>query len=496
MKKITLILFLIFNISLAQIVAPWGQDFNGIVAGGDNSAITDGWYQWVNGPYDANDDIWSGWALNPNLAPGSNGEYTLYHDDDEPSSGTVDNYFITPVLDCTELTNPILRYTEWGVWQSYYYFHGVYYSEDYNGSNAEDATWVELTQGEAPTSPTMRQFNIPSSTTAIAFRYQGDWADNWLIDDIQVIDGPEPVDPLTVPTIDVNGITYNVSVMNDFLEFSVDGDWDFSGIETDFDSTIEIAPVSSSSYSSDYPNATHVKFEDGFEFFLGFQNSEYTFHGERSIINTAYESPLIMHTYPFNVGDNHNDSVSDEPFDCTNCPPYMERDDAVQTVGVSSGSVTMPNGVVVEDVILVHTTRTFTDGQVGSSPCITTLDMWHWWADGFAIPIVQTSIMGSTGQCPANDVLVTKFIDGALSLNSFDILEMVLFPNPADTNYVTIQSPVDGIKEVEVFDIVGKRVINTNLISDSLEIGELNPGVYMIKVTVENQSKVSKLIIK
>ena len=188
MKKITLLLILLtFNFSLAQIVAPWGQDFNTIEAGGDNSAITDGWYQWAAAEYETNGtDIWYGWSLNPNLAPGSNGEYTLYHDDDVPDTGVVDNYFITPLLDCTQLTEPALRFTEWGTWQSYYYFHGVYYSEDYDGTNAETATWVELAQGAAPTEPTNVEFSIPSSTTAIAWRYGGNYADNWLIDNIEV----------------------------------------------------------------------------------------------------------------------------------------------------------------------------------------------------------------------------------------------------------------------------------------------------------------------
>ena len=98
----------------------------------------------------------------------------------------MDNYFITPLLDCTQLTEPALRFTEWGTWQSYYYFHGVYYSEDYDGTNAETATWVELAQGAAPTEPTNVEFSIPSSTTAIAWRYGGNYADNWLIDNIEV----------------------------------------------------------------------------------------------------------------------------------------------------------------------------------------------------------------------------------------------------------------------------------------------------------------------
>ena len=99
----------------------------------------------------------------------------------------------------------------------------------------------------------------------------------------------------------------------------------------------------------------------------------------------------------------------------------------------------------------------------------------------------------SDGKFIGDDVAIDS---NSLSTNDFENLNISIYPNPVDGNYVTIQTPINGVKEVEVFDILGKRVINTNLISDSLDISELNPGVYMVKVTVENQSKVSKLIIK
>ena len=102
--------------------------------------------------------------------------------------------------------------------------------------------------------------------------------------------------------------------------------------------------------------------------------------------------------------------------------------------------------------------------------------------------------------CVSNDSFVLQMdsfvVEGTLGVNDINSLEMSLYPNPVDGNYVTIQTPVNGVKEVQVFDILGKRVINTNLVSDSLEISELNPGVYVVKVTIENQTNTSKLIIK
>ena len=57
-----------------------------------------------------------------------------------------------------------------------------------------------------------------------------------------------------------------------------------------------------------------------------------------------------------------------------------------------------------------------------------------------------------------------------------------------------------GASETVYYMMTKPEIVNietwSNLFSDSLDISELNSGVYMVKVTVENQSKVSKLIIK
>jgi len=83
-----------------------------------------------------------------------------------------------------------------------------------------------------------------------------------------------------------------------------------------------------------------------------------------------------------------------------------------------------------------------------------------------------------------------------LSVNDFDLSNLKIYPNPVNGNYVTIQSPISGDKNVEVYDITGKRLINTILNSDKLDISSVSSGVYLVKVTVQGQSKVSKLVIR
>ena len=192
MKKITFLsLFLLFaQVAMSQAVAPYNQDFNGIVAGGDNSSIVANWNQYSYGGQTTDGDIWNGWSLNPGLAPSSDA-YTLYHADDDVAAGVVDNWFVLH-LDCTSLDEVPFSYDEFQTYAaSWYYFHGVYTSEDYDAALGDagtqpNGTWTLLREGAATTTPTTQSFTLPSTTTAIAFRYQGDYADNWFIDNVSV----------------------------------------------------------------------------------------------------------------------------------------------------------------------------------------------------------------------------------------------------------------------------------------------------------------------
>ena len=83
-----------------------------------------------------------------------------------------------------------------------------------------------------------------------------------------------------------------------------------------------------------------------------------------------------------------------------------------------------------------------------------------------------------------------------LSTVDISVLDMIIYPNPSNGSYVTIQTPVNGVKYVEVFDITGKRLINTSLSADTLDVSSISSGMYLVKVTIEGQSKISKLMIR
>ncbi len=83
--------------------------------------------------------------------------------------------------------------------------------------------------------------------------------------------------------------------------------------------------------------------------------------------------------------------------------------------------------------------------------------------------------------------------------NSSSVIEgLNLYPNPVYNGKITITTKNDGEKEIIIFDLLGKKVIQTNLNANSreLNISSLIPGVYIIKINEQNSSATRKLIVR
>ena len=70
------------------------------------------------------------------------------------------------------------------------------------------------------------------------------------------------------------------------------------------------------------------------------------------------------------------------------------------------------------------------------------------------------------------------------------------YPNPVSNGkiYITSKSTVD--KEVTIFDVLGKKVLQATLTNKELNIGSISPGVYIIKIKEGDATATRKLIVK
>lgn len=247
-----------------------------------------------------------------------------------------------------------------------------------------------------------------------------------------ILSGITLAQTLQSPNIPSEGVVYETKTLDAYLSISDQGPWDFSSFNPVDESDIEMVPISGTSAFSQYPNATHVKtYTSGSQLVVqypGFTETGYTYNGENSIIQTNYSTPLIIHPYPFSVGDTHSDGIYDVPFTCNGCPPSMYRDHEITSEAVASGSVTMPDGSIYENVVLVNHLAVFTDGQTGSSPCVITRESSFLWAQDLGIPLVETFYQSYGAFCPPlSDEQFTRFYSGQ-SLIVDDCPELYTLP--------------------------------------------------------------------
>ena len=82
---------------------------------------------------------------------------------------------------------------------------------------------------------------------------------------------------------------------------------------------------------------------------------------------------------------------------------------------------------------------------------------------------------------------------GTLSVNQNSIGEVKVFPNPCSSEFVYITSSSQENKNIEIFNILGKNVLNTT-ITDRINVSSLDSGVYLLKITEGDNLLMKKLV--
>lgn len=70
------------------------------------------------------------------------------------------------------------------------------------------------------------------------------------------------------------------------------------------------------------------------------------------------------------------------------------------------------------------------------------------------------------------------------------------YPNPVSDGKIFISSKSMQNKDVAIYDVLGKRVMQTTMTSKELNVSSLSPGVYIIKIKEGDATVTRKLIIK
>jgi len=82
-----------------------------------------------------------------------------------------------------------------------------------------------------------------------------------------------------------------------------------------------------------------------------------------------------------------------------------------------------------------------------------------------------------------------------LGVKENQIAGLNIYPNPVTNGKFFISTDANSEKSVAIFDVLGKQVVKTTA-TESVNVSNLNAGVYIVKITEEGKTATRKLIIK
>lgn len=151
-------------------------------------------------------------------------------------------------------------------------------------------------------------------------------------------------------------------------------------------------------------------------------------------------------------------------------------------------------------------TETFSTGQnyeFGDGADVSDIRTTFFGADYIDTVIPDTQISGLVGLAaefngsPQIYPRSLADIDVNLSINDIETNKFSVYPNPVRDGIFNIQSVNSEKINVEIYNILGKKVIELNEIDyKTINVNMLQSGVYLVKINQNSQSTTQKLIIK
>ena len=118
---------------------------------------------------------------------------------------------------------------------------------------------------------------------------------------------------------------------------------------------------------------------------------------------------------------------------------------------------------------------------------------------GFVIRQAGTSTAG-TGNVEIDEIRVgttfSSVTPSSLKINQNSIAGLEIYPNPVTGNILNIETAANETKTVAIFDVLGKQVLNVSTDTTTVNVGNLNAGVYIVKITEEGKTATRKLVVR
>ncbi len=83
-----------------------------------------------------------------------------------------------------------------------------------------------------------------------------------------------------------------------------------------------------------------------------------------------------------------------------------------------------------------------------------------------------------------------------LNSSQNEIAGLKVYPNPVSNGVLHVESNMNLEKTISLFDVLGKEVIKTTTSNTTINIANLNSGIYIVKITEGGKTATNKLVVK
>jgi len=118
---------------------------------------------------------------------------------------------------------------------------------------------------------------------------------------------------------------------------------------------------------------------------------------------------------------------------------------------------------------------------------------------GSAIPTVAKDIVGLVAQNGTSYTFAARdladFQDVA-AVGENSIKGFAMYPNPVNNGVLTITTLQNAEKNIQIFNILGKQVLTKTITGETVNVANLNAGIYLIRVEEAENFTTRKLVIR
>ena len=93
-----------------------------------------------------------------------------------------------------------------------------------------------------------------------------------------------------------------------------------------------------------------------------------------------------------------------------------------------------------------------------------------------------------------------SFFDNATlsTVKNNAIVGFAAYPNPVSNGILTISSASDSLKNLTIFNLLGKQVLSSSFsgVQSNVDVSSISAGIYILKVTEDGKTATKKLVIR